>query len=225
MIISWLLGTNQIRWFYFSTFLTCSYGTKVERIEKVSHSKPLIKDSFNKPLGRAHSHAYKYVTRQAAGRSPIPSSSSISSLPTTTGDKTIHSIRGRAGDGEGERVGAVLGRPAQARHRRGGGVRDGGGVRGPAREAGGGRGRGVARGGGGGAPVLLLQQGEAGGGGERHGARLLLAAAAGHRRGRPGERALELLSPHPARRIAALPPGDRSERDDDDEDDDDQISA
>lgn len=86
-------------------------------------------------------------------------------------------------------------------------------------------GRGVARGGGGGAPVLLLQQGEAGGGGERHGARLLLAAAAGHRRGRPGERALELLSPHPARRIAALPPGDRSERDDDDEDDDDQISA
>lgn len=197
MIISWLLGTNQIRWFYFSTFLTCSYGTKVERIEKVSHSKPLIKDSFNKPLGRAHSHAYKYVTRQAAGRSPIPSSSSISSLPTTTGDKTIHSIRGRAGDGEGERVGAVLGRPAQARHRRGGG----------------------------GAPVLLLQQGEAGGGGERHGARLLLAAAAGHRRGRPGERALELLSPHPARRIAALPPGDRSERDDDDEDDDDQISA
>lgn len=161
MIISWLLGTNQIRWFYFSTFLTCSYGTKVERIEKVSHSKPLIKDSFNKPLGRAHSHAYKYVTRQAAGRSPIPSSSSISSLPTTTGDKTIHSIRGRAGDGEGERVGAVLGRPAQARHRR----------------------------------------------------------------GRPGERALELLSPHPARRIAALPPGDRSERDDDDEDDDDQISA
>lgn len=41
----------------------------------------------------------------------------------------------------------------------------------------------------------------------------------------PGERALELLSPHPARRIAALPPGDRSERDDDDEDDDDQISA
>ncbi|KAF2922501.1 hypothetical protein DAI22_07g119400 [Oryza sativa Japonica Group] len=45
MIISWLLGTNQIRWFYFSTFLTCSYGTKVERIEKVSHSQPLMKDS------------------------------------------------------------------------------------------------------------------------------------------------------------------------------------
>ncbi|KAF2950489.1 hypothetical protein DAI22_01g191150 [Oryza sativa Japonica Group] len=45
MIISWLLGTNQIRWFYFSTFLTCSYRTKVERIEKVSHSQPLMKDS------------------------------------------------------------------------------------------------------------------------------------------------------------------------------------
>ena len=50
MIISWLLGTNQIRWFYFSTFLTCSYGTKVERIEKVSHSQPLMKDS-SKSLG------------------------------------------------------------------------------------------------------------------------------------------------------------------------------
>ncbi|TYH24644.1 hypothetical protein ES288_A03G107900v1 [Gossypium darwinii] len=34
MIISWLLRTNQIRWFYFSIFLTCSYGTKVEKIEK-----------------------------------------------------------------------------------------------------------------------------------------------------------------------------------------------
>ena len=45
MIISWLLRTNQIRWFYFSIFLTCSYGTKVERIEKVSHSQPLMKDS------------------------------------------------------------------------------------------------------------------------------------------------------------------------------------
>ena len=44
MIISWLLRTNQIRWFYFSTFLTCSSGTKVERIEKVSHSQPLMKD-------------------------------------------------------------------------------------------------------------------------------------------------------------------------------------
>ncbi|CAN1863698.1 NAD(P)H-quinone oxidoreductase subunit 2 A, chloroplastic [Linum perenne] len=28
MIISWLLRTNQIRWFYFSILLTCSYGTK-----------------------------------------------------------------------------------------------------------------------------------------------------------------------------------------------------
>ena len=34
MIISWLLRTNQIRWFYFSIFLTCSYGTQVEKIEK-----------------------------------------------------------------------------------------------------------------------------------------------------------------------------------------------
>ncbi|TYG51131.1 hypothetical protein ES288_D10G232500v1 [Gossypium darwinii] len=34
MIISWLLRTNQIRWFFFSIFLTCSYGTKVEKIEK-----------------------------------------------------------------------------------------------------------------------------------------------------------------------------------------------
>lgn len=34
IIISWLLRTNQIRWFYFSIFLTCSYGTKVEKIEK-----------------------------------------------------------------------------------------------------------------------------------------------------------------------------------------------
>ena len=34
MIISWLLRTNQIRWFYFSIFRTCSYGTKVETIEK-----------------------------------------------------------------------------------------------------------------------------------------------------------------------------------------------
>ncbi|KAF4362377.1 hypothetical protein G4B88_025059 [Cannabis sativa] len=34
MIISCLLRTNQIRWFYFSIFLTCSYGTKVEKIEK-----------------------------------------------------------------------------------------------------------------------------------------------------------------------------------------------
>ncbi|KAK8554280.1 hypothetical protein V6N12_031246 [Hibiscus sabdariffa] len=34
MIISWLLRMNQIRWFYFSIFLTCSYGTKVEKIEK-----------------------------------------------------------------------------------------------------------------------------------------------------------------------------------------------
>ncbi|PRQ32860.1 putative NADH:ubiquinone reductase (H(+)-translocating) [Rosa chinensis] len=34
MIISWLLRTNQIRWFYFSIFLTCSYGTEVEKIEK-----------------------------------------------------------------------------------------------------------------------------------------------------------------------------------------------
>jgi hypothetical protein len=45
MIISWLLRTNQIRWFYFSIFLTCSYGTKVERIERISHSQPLMKDS------------------------------------------------------------------------------------------------------------------------------------------------------------------------------------
>ncbi|KAI8026522.1 hypothetical protein LOK49_LG02G01973 [Camellia lanceoleosa] len=44
MIISWLLRTNQIRWFYFSIFLTCSYGTKVEKIEKISHSQPLMKD-------------------------------------------------------------------------------------------------------------------------------------------------------------------------------------
>jgi NAD(P)H-quinone oxidoreductase subunit 2 len=44
MIISWLFGTNQIRWFYFSSFLTFSYKTKVERIEKVSHSQPLMKD-------------------------------------------------------------------------------------------------------------------------------------------------------------------------------------
>ncbi|MFS7895868.1 putative NADH:quinone oxidoreductase/Mrp antiporter, membrane subunit [Helianthus anomalus] len=42
MIISWLLRTNQIRWFY---FLTCSYGTKIEKIEKISHSQPLMKDS------------------------------------------------------------------------------------------------------------------------------------------------------------------------------------
>lgn len=34
MIISWLLRTNQIRWFYFSIFLTSSYGTKIEKIEK-----------------------------------------------------------------------------------------------------------------------------------------------------------------------------------------------
>ncbi|KAB2026440.1 hypothetical protein E1A91_D06G221700v1 [Gossypium mustelinum] len=34
MIISWLLRTNQIRWFYFSIFLTCSYKTKVEKVEK-----------------------------------------------------------------------------------------------------------------------------------------------------------------------------------------------
>ncbi|KAF4381693.1 hypothetical protein F8388_021321 [Cannabis sativa] len=34
MIISCLLRTNQIKWFYFSIFLTCSYGTKVEKIEK-----------------------------------------------------------------------------------------------------------------------------------------------------------------------------------------------
>jgi len=27
------------------SFQTCSYGTKVERIEKVSHSQPLMKDS------------------------------------------------------------------------------------------------------------------------------------------------------------------------------------
>ena len=45
MIISWLLRTNEIRWFYFSIFLTCSYGTKVEKIEKISHSQPLMKDS------------------------------------------------------------------------------------------------------------------------------------------------------------------------------------
>ncbi|KAF4360011.1 hypothetical protein F8388_004518 [Cannabis sativa] len=34
MIILCLLRTNQIRWFYFSIFLTCSYRTKVEKIEK-----------------------------------------------------------------------------------------------------------------------------------------------------------------------------------------------
>ncbi|KAH0676761.1 hypothetical protein KY285_024562 [Solanum tuberosum] len=45
MIISWLLRTNEIRWFYFSIFLTCSYETKVEKIAKISHSQPLMKDS------------------------------------------------------------------------------------------------------------------------------------------------------------------------------------
>lgn len=45
MIISWLLRTNQIRRFYFSIFLTCSYGTKIEKIEQISHSQPLMKDS------------------------------------------------------------------------------------------------------------------------------------------------------------------------------------
>ncbi|CAN8243370.1 unnamed protein product [Cochlearia groenlandica] len=45
MIISWLLRTNQIKWFYFSIFRTCSYGTNVEKIEKISHSQPLMKDS------------------------------------------------------------------------------------------------------------------------------------------------------------------------------------
>ncbi|KAK9663382.1 hypothetical protein RND81_O287900 [Saponaria officinalis] len=45
MIISWLLRTNQIRWFYFSIFLTCSYGIQIEKIEKISHSQPLMKDS------------------------------------------------------------------------------------------------------------------------------------------------------------------------------------
>ncbi|EYU43441.1 hypothetical protein MIMGU_mgv1a019042mg, partial [Erythranthe guttata] len=34
-----------VRWFYFSIFLTCSYGTKVEKIEKISYSQPLMKDS------------------------------------------------------------------------------------------------------------------------------------------------------------------------------------
>uniref|UniRef100_A0A8S0XWD9 Uncharacterized protein n=1 Tax=Spirodela intermedia TaxID=51605 RepID=A0A8S0XWD9_SPIIN len=29
----------------FSIFLTCSYATKVEKIEKVSHSQPLMEDS------------------------------------------------------------------------------------------------------------------------------------------------------------------------------------
>ncbi|KAK4731770.1 hypothetical protein R3W88_024758 [Solanum pinnatisectum] len=45
MIILWLLRTNEIRWFYFSIFLTCSYKTKVENIAKISHSQPLMKDS------------------------------------------------------------------------------------------------------------------------------------------------------------------------------------
>ena len=45
MIISWLLRTNQIRWFHFSISLTCSYATKVEKMEKVSHSQPLMKSS------------------------------------------------------------------------------------------------------------------------------------------------------------------------------------
>ncbi|KVI11317.1 NADH:ubiquinone oxidoreductase, 30kDa subunit, partial [Cynara cardunculus var. scolymus] len=34
MIISWLLRTNQIIWFY---FLTCSYGTKIKKIEHESY--------------------------------------------------------------------------------------------------------------------------------------------------------------------------------------------
>ncbi|KAG4138715.1 hypothetical protein ERO13_D07G150466v2 [Gossypium hirsutum] len=34
MINSWLLRTNQIKWFYFSIFFTCSYGDNVEKIEK-----------------------------------------------------------------------------------------------------------------------------------------------------------------------------------------------
>ncbi|TYG86061.1 hypothetical protein ES288_A13G105200v1 [Gossypium darwinii] len=41
IIISWLLRTNQIRWFYFSIFLTCSYGTKVEKIEK-NHEQSIL---------------------------------------------------------------------------------------------------------------------------------------------------------------------------------------
>ncbi|KAH0741937.1 hypothetical protein KY290_034980 [Solanum tuberosum] len=40
-----ILRTNEIRWFYFSIFLTCSYETKVEKIAKISHSQPLMKDS------------------------------------------------------------------------------------------------------------------------------------------------------------------------------------
>ncbi|KAJ9535304.1 hypothetical protein OSB04_un001591 [Centaurea solstitialis] len=36
---------NQIRWFY---FLTCSYGTRIEKIENFSHSQPLMKDSSEK---------------------------------------------------------------------------------------------------------------------------------------------------------------------------------
>lgn len=34
MIVSWLLRTNRIRRFRFSIFLTCSYETKVGKIEK-----------------------------------------------------------------------------------------------------------------------------------------------------------------------------------------------
>ena len=35
----------SLLWFYFSFFLTCSSETKVENIEKINHSQPLIKDS------------------------------------------------------------------------------------------------------------------------------------------------------------------------------------
>ncbi|KAJ6874237.1 hypothetical protein NC651_032915 [Populus alba x Populus x berolinensis] len=49
MIISWLLRTNQIRWFYFSIFLTCSYETKrSKRLRKIGHSQPLMKDFSKK---------------------------------------------------------------------------------------------------------------------------------------------------------------------------------
>lgn len=34
MIISWKLRTKQSKFFYFSIFFTCSYGTKGEKIEK-----------------------------------------------------------------------------------------------------------------------------------------------------------------------------------------------
>ncbi|KAJ6880859.1 NADH:ubiquinone reductase (H(+)-translocating) [Populus alba x Populus x berolinensis] len=49
MMISWLLRTNQIRWFYFSIFLTCSHETKrSKRLRKIGHSQTLMKDFSKK---------------------------------------------------------------------------------------------------------------------------------------------------------------------------------